>query len=88
MRFFERGLEKKTIDLSAADFVSYMLNGFHIMECLNDNLTEVCEYFDKVAKENDKSLMIPDSLYLDMMIDISEGRLFCFTFEGFDFLYH
>lgn len=84
MRFFDH-TENTIVNLNADDFVDYMLSDFHVMKCLNDNLTEVCAYFDKVEKENDKSLMIPDSLYLDMMIDISDGRQFCFDEDGFEF---
>ena len=84
MRFFDH-TENTIVNLNADDFVDYMLSDFHVMKCLNDNLTEVCAYFDKVEKENDKSLMIPDSLYLDMMIDISDGRQFCFDEGGFEF---
>lgn len=70
MRFFDH-TENTIVNLNADDFADYMLSDFHVMECMVDNLSAVCDYFDKVAKFNKKSLMIPDSLYLDMMIDIS-----------------
>ena len=84
MRFFDH-TENTIVNLNADDFVDYMLSDFHVMECMVDNLSAVCEYFDKVAKFNRKSLMIPDSLYLDMMIDISDGQQFCFDEDGFEF---
>jgi hypothetical protein len=84
MRFFDH-TENTIVNLNADDFVDYMLSDFHVMECMVDNLSAVCDYFDKVAKFNKKSLMIPDSLYLDMMIDISDGQQFCFDEDGFEF---
>jgi hypothetical protein len=84
MRFFDH-TENTIVNLNADDFADYMLSDFHVMECMIDNLSAVCEYFDKVAKFNKKSLMIPDSLYLDMMIDISDGQQFCFDEDGFEF---
>lgn len=78
--------ENTIVNLNADDFADYMLSDFHVMECMVDNLSAVCDYFDKVAKFNKKSLMIPDSLYLDMMIDISDGQQFCFDEDGFEFL--
>lgn len=75
MRFFDH-TENTIVNLNADDFADYMLSDFHVMECMVDNLSAVCDYFDKVAKFNKKSLMIPDSLYLDMMIDISDGQQF------------
>lgn len=84
MRFFDH-TENTIVNLNADDFADYMLSDFHVMECMVDNLSAVCDYFDKVAKFNKKSLMIPDSLYLDMMIDISDGQQFCFDEDGFEF---
>ena len=84
MRFFDH-TENTIVNLNADDFADYMLSDFHVMECMVDNLSAVCDYFDKVAKFNKKSLMIPDSLYLDMMIDISDGQRFCFDEDGFEF---
>lgn len=84
MRFFDH-TENTIVNLNAGDFVDYMLSDFHVMECKVDDLSKVCAYFDNVAKFSKKSLMIPDSLYLDMMIDISDGRQFYFDEDGFEF---
>ena len=45
----------------------------------------VSMYNLSLQMKNKKSLMIPDSLYLDMMIDISDGQQFCFDEDGFEF---
>ena len=84
MKFFNH-TENAIVNLNADDFADYMLSDFHVMECMVDDLSKVCAYFDNVAKFSKKSLMIPDSLYLDMMIDISDGKQFCFDEDGFEF---
>ena len=84
MRFFDH-TENTIVNLNAHDFADSMLFDYHVVQWIYDDLSKVCAYFDNVAKFSKKSLMIPDSLYLDMMIDISDGKQFCFDEDGFEF---
>lgn len=82
MVFMDLG-KKKKVNLTAENFIFYVLEKSPVLSCMDGSIKNVCKFFDKLSSIG--NITVPDSLYLEMMIDISDGTPFYFNNKSFMF---